>query len=317
MNVSAELTGLEGNTPYHYRLVARNAAGVTYGLDGTLLTERAEWVVADMPQPPNSGLGEEAFDVSCLPSEKCVSVGSNWSLDLHASATLAEWWDGSAWEPMTTPNPPGLEEGWEYQRYATLRSVSCVPEGSPKGACIAVGYYKGTIRTGQTGGRALERDQLVDDGTRHAGRLGSGGPAGCVLHRPQRLQGSRRLRQQCRCGGSDGRAVGRDRMDDRSDSEPLGREGNAPVRDLMSVGEQLCCGRLRRNGHQRRRDVAQSIGTAPNGRKTKRPTPAKGSSPSCGTSPAPRPPHVLLSARTRRDPPSSRLPSTGTARAGA
>jgi PKD repeat protein len=139
VGVSAELTSLTGSTQYHYRVVAKNAAGTTYGADELLVTEPPQWIVADMPQPPNSGNGEEAYGVSCLPSEECVAVGGNWSLDVHTRVPLAEHWDGQEWSTMSTPYPEGLDEGWQYGRYAVLRGISCVSASS----CIAVGQYKG------------------------------------------------------------------------------------------------------------------------------------------------------------------------------
>ena len=138
--VSAVLIPLSGGTPYHYRVVAKNAAGTVYGLDKTLVTEPSSWGVAELPQPSNSGNGERAFGVSCLQPNECVAVGENWSLDVHASVTLAERWNGESWSPMSTPYPDGLNEGWRYGRYATLLGVSCTSASS----CVAVGRYKGS-----------------------------------------------------------------------------------------------------------------------------------------------------------------------------
>jgi PKD repeat protein len=139
VGVSAELISLTGSTSYHYRVVAKNAAGTTYGADQLFVTEPPQWIVADMPQPPNSGNGEEAYGVSCLASEECVAVGGNWSLDVHTRVPLAEHWDGREWSTMPTPYPDGLDEGWQHERYAVLRGVSCVSASS----CIAVGQYRG------------------------------------------------------------------------------------------------------------------------------------------------------------------------------
>lgn len=136
--VSTVADSLSGGTAYHYRLVARNAAGVTYGTDRTFFAKPAKWIAETLPQPPNSGHGHSGNGVSCLAPDDCIAVGSNWSLDLHARATLAERWHGSEWSPMDTPNPPGLQEGWEHDRYAVLSDVRCTSASN----CLAIGHYK-------------------------------------------------------------------------------------------------------------------------------------------------------------------------------
>ena len=72
-----------------------------------------------------------------------MAVGGNWSLAVHTRVTLAERWNGTSWVVLPTPNPPGLEEGWMFERYAVLTGVSCVSESS----CVAVGYYRGPSET--------------------------------------------------------------------------------------------------------------------------------------------------------------------------
>jgi PKD repeat protein len=136
--VSAQLDSLRPATLYHYRAVAVNGAGTTYGPDRVFVTEAAAWFATTMPQPTNSGDGHEAAAVSCVARSSCVAVGDNWSMDLHTAVTLAERWDGRDWTPMPTPNPPGLEEGWADQRMATLLDVECVADGK----CLAIGYYR-------------------------------------------------------------------------------------------------------------------------------------------------------------------------------
>jgi len=98
------------------------------------------WTAGYLPQPPNSGGGHRTFGVSCLEPSDCIAVGENWSLDVHTNVTLAERWDGELWTPMDTPNPPGLSEGWKYDRHAVLRGVSCTSASS----CVAVGWYRGS-----------------------------------------------------------------------------------------------------------------------------------------------------------------------------
>jgi chitodextrinase len=136
--VSGAIGGLSGGGVYHYRVVAKNVAGVVYGADRTFVTESPSWTEEDLPQPPNSGGGHWANGVSCVGPDECVAVGANWNLEVHTRATLAELWDGTSWTVMDTPNPPGLEEGWAHDYYALLTSVSCISST----ACVGVGYYR-------------------------------------------------------------------------------------------------------------------------------------------------------------------------------
>jgi hypothetical protein len=98
------------------------------------------WIAETLPQPPNSGNGHKADGVSCVQADHCIAVGNNWSLAVHTQVTLAELWNGTSWSVMATPNPPGLDEGWKDERYALLRSVSCVSTTD----CVAVGYFRDT-----------------------------------------------------------------------------------------------------------------------------------------------------------------------------
>ncbi len=142
--VSTTISGLSPGTTYHYRIVAQNGAGTVHGEDGTFTTDAAQWEARQIPQPAESGNGEEAYGVSCIHPSACIAVGGNWSLKLHTQVTLAESWNGTAWTPMTTPNPAGLEEGWMGNRYAVLNGgVSCPTESS----CVAVGEYRDTSAT--------------------------------------------------------------------------------------------------------------------------------------------------------------------------
>jgi hypothetical protein len=50
--VVTSLSGLEANTNYSYRLVARNAFGTTYGYDSTLDTSLGKLPATESPLPP-------------------------------------------------------------------------------------------------------------------------------------------------------------------------------------------------------------------------------------------------------------------------
>jgi hypothetical protein len=78
-NVTATVTGLEPNAVYHFRLVANNSDGTSYGADEKLTTLPIEtssnWVIRD----PDSG--------------------DTWVYYVNTSGQVAEWnWDGSSWQ---------------------------------------------------------------------------------------------------------------------------------------------------------------------------------------------------------------------------
>jgi hypothetical protein len=141
--VSVPIAGLDGTTTYYFRVVARNAAGISYDVPSSFTTEPSGWAVEYLPKPPNSGSGYRSYDVSCMQANRCVAVGEYWSLDVHTKVTLAELWNGTSWSVMTTPYPPGLDEGWEYNRNAFFLGVSCTPNDD----CVAVGRYRDPSET--------------------------------------------------------------------------------------------------------------------------------------------------------------------------
>jgi streptogramin lyase len=59
MRVSEKVEGLQAATKYHYRLVAENDAGVTYGPDGVFLTAALEKVGEVLPPDEKPALGDE------------------------------------------------------------------------------------------------------------------------------------------------------------------------------------------------------------------------------------------------------------------
>jgi len=87
----------------------------------------ASWAVVPTPDPPgkvDAGLN----DISCTSATYCIAVGE-FSTKAWAR-TLVEYWNGSKWSIMASPNPPG-------QTFATLADVSCTAGAG----CIAVGGY--------------------------------------------------------------------------------------------------------------------------------------------------------------------------------
>lgn len=138
VEVSAAVSGLGPSRAYHFRVVAKNSAGLTRGGGEEFLTAPSHWTPRTLPQPPGSGGGHEALDVSCVEADRCIAVGENRSLAVGTDVTLAEAWDGTEWTAMETPNPPGLDEGWLHEWYAVLTGVSCASADD----CLAVGRYR-------------------------------------------------------------------------------------------------------------------------------------------------------------------------------
>jgi sugar lactone lactonase YvrE len=140
VEVGTPLEGLNGNKTYHYRIVAKNVAGTTYGADKTFATLPAEWRSRKLPEPEES-TKSSAFAVSCVNAGDCTAVGNYYRLEgYNTQVTLAEHWNGSNWSPMSTPNPSGLEEGWKYNHWAKLSDVSCASSTD----CVSVGKYQNT-----------------------------------------------------------------------------------------------------------------------------------------------------------------------------
>ncbi len=132
VEVAAQLTRLERDTTYHYRLLASNSMGATYGGDHTFVT--SPWAVQYVPreQPQR----EEMLGVSCVSTSFCVSVGEQGvyyepPAPYFNNAPLVEHWDGKEWSRESVPlyHPPG--EGFA----SGLEGVSCATSSS----CMAVG----------------------------------------------------------------------------------------------------------------------------------------------------------------------------------
>jgi hypothetical protein len=131
VQVPAPLSGLQREATYHYRLVATNALGTTYGGDHTFFT--SPWSAQFMPRKHQR---EEMRGVSCASANFCVSVGYQQVKDEEEpccsnAAPLAEHWDGSEWVRDSVPvyhrPAPGYGSSFE--------GVSC----SSPDACMAVG----------------------------------------------------------------------------------------------------------------------------------------------------------------------------------
>ena len=132
VEVAAPLTGLQRQAAYHYRLVASNPLGTTYGGDHTFVT--SPWSAQYMPreQPQR----EEMLGVSCASASFCMSVGEQGVFyeppaPYYNNAPLVERWNGTEWARESVPLYHQPAEGFA----SGLQAVSC----SSPDACMAVG----------------------------------------------------------------------------------------------------------------------------------------------------------------------------------
>ena len=129
VEVDQFLTGLVRNETYHYRIVATNDLGTSYGGDHSFVTSL--WSPEDMPA---GGTREEMFGVSCTSVTSCISVGSHafyFEGLFYNDAPVAQRWDGSRWIRELPPVLHVPAEGYS----SLLDDVSCA---SPD-ACVAIG----------------------------------------------------------------------------------------------------------------------------------------------------------------------------------
>ena len=88
-------------------------------------TAPTPWQIQETPDPQ---VKDEMFNsVSCTSSSNCVAVGDRLN-EKSDQVTLAELWNGTSWEMMSSPNPAGADQ-------PELESVSCASAES----CVAVG----------------------------------------------------------------------------------------------------------------------------------------------------------------------------------
>ena len=126
MGVNAPLTGLEFGTQYHFRLVAKNIAGTTYGADRIFTPG---WAL--QASPGLAGAKEDRLKaISCTSQTECTAVG-HYEDSAGVTVALAKRWDGTSWEVQSTPNPEGAKR-------SQLEGVSCRSATE----CTAVGFYQ-------------------------------------------------------------------------------------------------------------------------------------------------------------------------------
>ncbi len=109
------------------------AAGYYLDAASTWLTLTESWDGSTwnvVPSPDPSGVaGSELSGVSCTGPNSCVAVGYSFD-SIGNSFTLAEIWDGTTWNLVTSPNASSGSED-------VLNAVSCVSSSQ----CTAVGQY--------------------------------------------------------------------------------------------------------------------------------------------------------------------------------
>ncbi len=93
--VSQPIEGLTPHSTYHFRLVATNSNGTTYGADREFFTGAWSTQATPNPVPYDQSLLE---DTSCLSSTSCVAVGN----DEYRGTAFVQTWNGSEWKVLTT-----------------------------------------------------------------------------------------------------------------------------------------------------------------------------------------------------------------------
>lgn len=97
VKVAQAVKGLKPWVIYHYRVLATNADGTTYGKDEEFTTQ-SEWTL-ESPPSPKAASTSYLSDVSCPSTSVCLAVG-------HSSAnegeSLGEAWNGKSWSLISS-----------------------------------------------------------------------------------------------------------------------------------------------------------------------------------------------------------------------
>jgi hypothetical protein len=132
-----ELNGVSCPSVTQCVAVGRSGGGITEpgGSSNPVLAlaehwNGSEWTIRPTPSPTGAH-GSRLNSVSCPEPNACFAVGSYTRSD-GTGATLAEFWDGTRWTILPTPNPTGAT--------SVLNGVSCATRLD----CIAVGTHGGS-----------------------------------------------------------------------------------------------------------------------------------------------------------------------------
>jgi hypothetical protein len=99
--VGKYLSGLQRSATYHFRVVAENEVGVSYGADKAFTTlppckgpeQKCVWSLQSSPSPASS-TEDRLKGMSCRSSTMCLAVGR----DAARSNSFVELWNGSEWK---------------------------------------------------------------------------------------------------------------------------------------------------------------------------------------------------------------------------
>lgn len=124
--VSRAISGLQDETAYHYRVVAKNANGTAYGEGRTAIT--SHWRIRDWPRRSTYGW---LNDVACSSERTCMAVGYYYDLSKGSepNQAAAERLVNGKWVETSVPYFTGESD-------LELKGVSC-PESN---RCTAVGH---------------------------------------------------------------------------------------------------------------------------------------------------------------------------------
>jgi hypothetical protein len=125
VGVEAALSGLQLEQVYHYRVVATNSSGTTYGEDRTFIPSK--WLIDENPTEPSS-TSDWLNAVSCATEAQCMAVGHYYN-SLVGNTALSYERKGGEWIGRAVPIPKETE-------LAEFSGVACLKPD----ACTAVGY---------------------------------------------------------------------------------------------------------------------------------------------------------------------------------
>jgi hypothetical protein len=154
--VSESVSGLESGTTYHYRVVATNLEGTSYGVDNTFVTTVNWTAQSTTGLTPKTELKLEA--TSCPTATLCMAVGK----DNYATKGFAEVWNGSSWN--TTNRLDGAINSVSCVSATWCMSVGNDPSGQPRSFrfALAGGIWNYETKTPPTptGGSELELNDV-------------------------------------------------------------------------------------------------------------------------------------------------------------
>jgi hypothetical protein len=121
VEVNQGISGLAAATIYHFRIVATNEGGTTYGEDqkfGTCKNPECAWSLQTTanPQPKTES---QLNGVSCPSASTCLAAGK----DNYTGKGLVELWNGSEWKVLNST-------GRELNAIACASTTSCISVGA-------------------------------------------------------------------------------------------------------------------------------------------------------------------------------------------